>query len=380
MDFDLSEEQSMLKDSVDRLLADHYDFEARNRYLKSAEGWSGDVWARFAELGLLGLPFAEEDGGFGGGSVEIMIIMESLGRVLALEPYFTTVVLGGGFVRLGASAEQRAELVPQIADGSLKLAFAHTEREARYDLNHVGTTATRDGDGYVLSGAKSVVLHGDSAERLIVSARLDGDVRDENGIGLFLVDPASEGLSRRGYQLQDGSRAAEISLDRVRVEAAATIGEGGDAFPLIRRVVDQAIAALAAESVGVMSIMHEQTLEYLKVRKQFGVPIGAFQVLQHAAVDMFVAIEQSRSITQYATMMVETDDDAERAKAMAAAKVEIGRGGKFVGETAVQLHGGVGMTMEYAIGHYFKRATMIDITFGDSSHHLRALAARGGLF
>ena len=380
MDFDLSEEQSMLKDSVDRLLADHYDFEARNGYLKSAEGWSTGVWSHFAELGMLGLPFAEEDGGFGGGSVEMMIIMESLGRVLALEPFFSTVVLGGGFVRLGASAEKRAELVPQIADGTLKLAFAHTEREARYDLNHVGTTATREGDSFVLSGSKSVVLHGDSADRLIVSARLDGDVRDENGIGLFLVDPASEGLSRRGYQLQDGSRAAEVSLDKVRVDAANIIGEAGNALPLIRRVVDQAIAALSAESVGVMSMMHEQTLEYLKVRKQFGVPIGAFQVLQHAAVDMFVAIEQARSITQYATMMAGTDDDSERAKAMAAAKAEIGRGGKFVGETAVQLHGGVGMTMEYAVGHYFKRATMIDITFGDSSHHLRALAAMGGLF
>lgn len=380
MDFDLSEEQSMLKDSVDRLLADHYNFEARNKYLRNAEGWSTDMWSRYAELGLLGLPFAEEDGGYGAGSVETMIIMESLGRVLALEPFFTTVVLGGGFIRLGATAERRAELVPQIADGTLKLAFAHTEREARYDLNHVGTTATRDGDGYVLSGAKSVVLHGDSADRLIVSARLDGDVREENGIGLFLVDPASDGLARRGYRLQDGNRAAEISLDKVRVEAAAVIGPAGNAFPLIRRVVDQAIAALAAESVGVMSMMHEQTLEYLKVRKQFGVPIGAFQVLQHAAVDMFVAIEQSRSISQYATMMAETDDDAERAKAMAAAKAEIGRGGRFVGETAVQLHGGVGMTMEYAVGHYFKRATMIDITFGDSSHHLRALAAMGGLF
>ncbi len=380
MDFDLSEEQSMLKDSVDRLLADHYNFEARNKYLQNAEGWSTDMWSRYAELGLLGLPFAEEDGGYGGGSVETMIIMESLGRVLALEPFFTTVVLGGGFIRQGASADQRAELVPQIAEGALKLAFAHTEREARYDLNHVGTTAIKDGDGYLLSGAKSVVLHGDSADRLIVSARLEGDVRNENGIGLFLVDPASDGLSRRGYQLQDGNRAAEIGLDKVRVEAAAAIGEAGNAFPLIRRVVDQAIAALAAESVGVMSMMHEQTLEYLKVRKQFGVPIGAFQVLQHAAVDMFVAIEQARSITQYATMMAGTDDDAERAKAMAAAKAEIGRGGKFVGETAVQLHGGVGMTMEYAVGHYFKRSTMIDITFGDSSHHLRALAAMGGLF
>lgn len=380
MDFDLSEEQSMLKDTVDRLLADHYDFETRNTYMKSAEGWSTDMWSRYAELGLLGLPFAEEDGGFGGGSVETMIIMESLGRVLALEPYFTTVVLGGGFVRQGASAELRAELVPQIAEGALKLAFAHTERDARFDLHHVGTTANRDGDSYVLSGTKSVVLHGDSADKLIVSARLDGDTRDENGIGLFLVDASSKGLSRRGYQLQDGSRAAEISLENVKVPASAVIGETGDALPLIRKVVDQAIAALAAESVGVMSIMHEQTLEYLKVRKQFGVPIGAFQVLQHAAVDMFVAIEQTRSITQYATMMADSDDDPERAKAMAAAKTEIGRGGKFVGETAVQLHGGVGMTMEYAVGHYFKRATMIDITFGDSSHHLRALAGMGGLF
>jgi pimeloyl-CoA dehydrogenase small subunit len=380
MDFDLSEEQSILKDSVDRLLADHYDFDKRNRYMQSPEGWSSDMWSRFAELGLLGLPFSEDDGGFGGGSVEIMIIMESLGRVLALEPFFTTVVLGGGFLRQGASDRMRAELIPQIADGSLKLAFAHTEREARYDLHHVETSARRSGDSYVLSGTKSVVLHGDSADKLIVSARVGGDQRDETGIALFLVDATAEGVSRRGYGLQDGNRAAEITLEEVTVVADAVIGEPENALPLIRKVVDQGIAALSAESVGVMSVMHEQTLEYLKVRKQFGVPIGAFQVLQHAAVDMFVAIEQARSITQYATMMAEAEKPDERARAMAAAKTEIGRAGRFVGETAVQLHGGVGMTMEYAVGHYFKRATMIDITFGDSSHHLRSLAAMGGLF
>lgn len=380
MDFDLTEEQSILKDSLDRLLADRYGFEERNRHLRSETGWSDDMWRQFAEMGLMALPFAEEDGGIGGGPVETMIVMESLGKALALEPYFATVVLGGGFLRLGGGAERKAELIPQIADGSLKLAFAHTERNARFDLNHVETTATKDGDGWILSGAKSVVQHGDCADRLVVTARSAGGARDEAGIGVFLVDASAEGLLRRGYPTHDGLRAAELSLDNVRVGPDAVIGEPENGLPLVRRVVDQAIAALAAESVGVMSAMHALTVDYMKVRKQFGVPIGSFQSLQHMAVDMFVAIEQARSITLFATMMADSDDAAERARAMHAAKAEIGRGGRLVGENAIQIHGGVGMTMEYAVGHYFKRMTMIDVAFGNSDHHLRELARAGGLF
>ncbi len=380
MDFDLSEEQSILKDSLDRLLGDKYSFEQRKKHMAAPEGWSTEMWGAYAEMGLMALPFSEDDGGLGGSPVDTMIVMEALGKALALEPYFPTVVLGGGFLRFGGSAEQKAELVPQVADGSLKLAFAHTERNSRYGLNHVETAARRDGSGYVLDGTKMVVLHGDSADKLFVTARTSGGAEDESGIGVFMVDGNAEGVSRRGYPTQDGHRAAEIRLENVRVGPEAVIGDPEDGLPLVRRVVDAGIAALSAESIGVMSAMHALTVDYLKQRKQFGVPIGAFQVLQHKAVDMYVAIEQARSITTYATMMADSEDAEERARAMHAAKAEIGRGGRLVGETAIQLHGGVGMTMEYAVGHYFKRMTMIDITFGDSDHHLEALAAAGGLF
>jgi pimeloyl-CoA dehydrogenase small subunit len=377
MDFDLSDEQTMLKDSLDRLLKDGYGFEQRRKYMAEPNGYSADMWAAYAEMGLMALPFAEEDGGLAGTPVETMIVMESLGRALALEPFFATVILGGGALKAAASTDQKAELIPQIADGSLKLAFAHTERNSRYDLHHVETVAVKDGDGWRLTGQKSVVLHGEAADRIIVVARTAGDIRDENGIGLFIVDANGDGVTRRSYPTQDGSRAAEIRLDNVSAQA---LGDPENGLPALRKVVDGAIAALAAESVGVMSAMHDLTVDYLKVRKQFGVPIGAFQVLQHKAVDMFVAIEQARSITLYATMMADSDDARERAQAMHAAKAEIGRGGRIVGENAIQLHGGVGMTMEYAVGHYFKRMTMIDTQFGDSDFHLRALARGGGLF
>ena len=379
MDFDLSEEQTMLRDSLERMLAERYSFEERRRYLAAPEGFSADMWSRYAEMGLMALPFAEADGGLGGGPVETMIVMEALGGALALEPYFSTIVLAGGLLRHGADAKQRAALVPALAEGSLRMAFAHTERHSRYDLRHVETTARRDGEGFVLDGAKSVVLDGDGAARLLVTARLAGNARDQRGIGVFLVDGDAAGVTRRGYALQDGRRAAEIGLEKVRVGGGDVLGDPEDGFALVGRVVDEAIAALGAEAVGVMGAMHRLTVDYLKVRKQFGVPISQFQVLQHQAVDMFVACEQSRSMALFGTMMAASGDDAERRRAMHAVKAEIGRNGMFCGETAIQLHGGVGMTMEYAIGHYFKRMTMIDILFGDHDHHLRALAADGGL-
>ena len=380
MDFDLSEEQTMLKDGLDRMLANEYAFEDRNRHMAEPEGYSQAMWARYAEMGLMMLPFAEADGGLGGGAEDIMLVMESFGRALVLEPWFATVVLGGGFLREGGSEAQRGELVPALAEGSLKLAFAHTERHARYDLAHVETTATKQGGSYILNGAKSIVLNGDTADKVFVSARVSGGVRDEDGLCVFLVDADADGLSRRGYRLQDGSRAAEVTLENVTVDASRLFGAEGGAFPLIAKVTDQAIAALCAEAVGIMEVMEKLTVEYLKTRKQFGVEIAKFQVLQHAAVDMFIALEQGRSITMYATMMADSDDALERGRAISAAKAEIGRGGRLAGENAIQLHGGVGMTMEYAIGHYFKRITMIDILFGDTDHHLAKLTAQGGLF
>jgi pimeloyl-CoA dehydrogenase small subunit len=379
VDFDLSEEQRLLKDSVERLLADRYDFEQRKAYGSTAEGWSRELWSRYAELGLLGLPFAEAEGGFGGGPVETMIVMEAFGRALVLEPYLATVVLAGGFLRHAASAAQREALVPAIAEGRLILTFAHGERQARWDLADVATTAKRDGAGWVIEGEKSLVLHGDSADRLVVSARLGGARRDRDGLALFLVDGKAPGVSRRGYPTQDGQRATEVSLARVRVGAEAVLGEPGAALPLIERVVDEAIAALAAEAVGAMAALHELTVDYLKTRQQFGTPIGRFQALQHRAVDMLIAVEQARSMAMLATMVADEADAAERAKAVAAAKVQIGRSGRLVGQQATQLHGGIGMTAEYKGGHYFKRLTAIDLLFGDADHHLRRVAEAGGI-
>ena len=379
MDFALTEEQELLRHSVQRLFADHYGFDARKRYAQEPGGYSRALWARYAELGLLGLPFAEEHGGSAGGPVETMIVMEEVGRALALEPYLSTVVLAGGLLRLGGGKALCADLVPKIAGGDLMLAFAHAERQSRYDLADVAASARREGAGYVLDGAKSLVLHGDSAGKFIVSARLSGGQRDRDGLALFVVDAVAKGVSTRGYGTVDGLRAAEVTLAGVRVDAGAAIGEPGKAYPLIERVVDTAIAALAAEAVGAMAAMHEQTVDYMKTRKQFGVTIGSFQALQHRAAEMLVALEQARSMAMLATMMAAEENVRERRQAISAAKVQIGRSARIVGHGAIQIHGGIGMTMETKVGHYFKRVTTIDATFGDADYHLGLLAESGGL-
>ncbi len=378
MDFDLSEEQRMLRESVERLIGERYDFEQRKQYMKEGPGFSKTMWAQYAELGLLGLPFSEEYGGSGGGPVETMIVMEAFGRGLTLEPYLATVVMGGGLVSLAGSEAQRTEILPRIADGNLFLALAHSEPQSRYDLADVACTATRDADGWILNGQKSFVQHGDSADKLIVSARIKGERRDPEGIALFLVDANADGVERRGYPTQDGLRAAEVRLSGVKVRSSDALGEPGKGHSLLRSIAERALAALAAEAVGAMSAAHEITIDYLKTRKQFGVTIGSFQALQHRAVDIFVNLEQARSMALYATMMLEEPDPAERSKAISAATVQIRRSGKFVGQQAVQLHGGIGMTLEYKIGHYFKRFTAMETMFGDTDHHLAALARAGG--
>ena len=376
MDFDLSEEQQLLKDSVDRLMADRYTFEKRKTYQSAPEGWSRALWAHYAELGLLGLPFAEADGGFGGGAVETMLVMEAFGRVLALEPYLASVVLAGGVLRRAGNDAQRKALVAKIAGGELILALAHSEPQSRYDLFDVATTARRDGDAFVLDGEKGLVLHGDSADKLIVSARTSGARRDPSWIGLFLVDAAAPGLTRRGYRTQDGARAAEIARAGVRVGPGKVLGDPSGGLDVLESVADEAIAALCAEAVGAMQEALTQTVAYLKTRKQFGVTIGTFQALQHRASDMFVALEQARSMACYAAMMASEPDEAERRKAISAAKVQIGQSARLIGQQAIQLHGGMGMTMETMIGHLFKRLTMIERQFGDVDHHLEKLAGR----
>lgn len=381
MDFDLSEEQQLLKDSVDRMTASRYaELKTRNEAMKSPKGYSDALWKEFAELGLLAIPFSEDHGGMGQGAVETMLVGEAFGRALVVEPYFSTVVLAGSALRIGASEAMKAAVIPEIAAGSLTLAFAHQEPEARFDLANVATTAKADGKGgYIIEGAKCVALGGDSAGKLIVSARVSGDRASQDGIALFLVDATAPGLTRRGYPIQDGTRAADITLSGVKVGADAVIGEAGKAFPIIERTVQNGIAFLAAEAVGAMTSLHELTVEYLKTRKQFGVAIGSFQVLQHRSVDMFVSLEQAKSMAYYACVMIDEPDAVERRRAMHAVKAQISKSARHVGQEAIQLHGGIGMTMEYKGGHYFKRLTMIDMMFGGADHHLRELAKAGGL-
>jgi pimeloyl-CoA dehydrogenase small subunit len=381
MDFDLSEEQQLLKDSVDRMTASRYgELKTRMELMKSKTGYSEALWKEFAELGLLAIPFDDAHGGMGQGAVETMLVAEAFGKALVLEPYFPTVILSGSALRLGAGDALKSKVIPSIVDGSLTLAFAHQEADARFDLANVTTTAKADGKGgYVLEGAKCVVLGGDSAGKLVVSARVSGGRASKDGLALFLVGAEAAGVTRRGYPIQDGTRAADITLSGVKVGADAVIGEPGKAFPIIERTIQNGIAYLAAEAVGAMSALHEMTVEYLKTRKQFGIPIGSFQVLQHRSVDMFVSVEQAKSMAYYACVMIDEPDAAERRKAMHAVKAQISKSARHVGQEAIQLHGGIGMTMEYKGGHYFKRLTMIDMMFGGADHHLRELAKSGGL-
>jgi pimeloyl-CoA dehydrogenase small subunit len=379
MDFDLSEEQRLLKESVDGLLNDSYDFDQRKKYMKEKGGWSKAVWNRLAEQGLLGLPFAEADGGFGAGAVETMIVMEALGKALMLEPYLPTVVIAGGFLRHGGSAAQKAEHIAGIIDGSKTFAFAQLEKNSRYDLGDVSTSAKKKNGGWIIDGEKFVVVNGENADMLLVTARTKGGRHDRTGIGVFLVPADAKGITKKGYPTQDGLHAADISFTGVELGAEAAIGDSENALPLIERVVDEARTAMCAEAVGAMDESLKTTVEYLKTRKQFGVAIGSFQTLQHRAADMFVGVEQARSMSMFATMAVDFEDPKERATAVAAAKVQVGKSLKFVGQQSIQLHGGIGMTQEAKIGHYFKRLTMIENSFGDTDYHLRRVTESGGL-
>ncbi|WP_288904540.1 acyl-CoA dehydrogenase family protein [uncultured Sneathiella sp.] len=375
MDFELSDEQNMLKDSVERFVKDNYSAEARAKLADTELGFSRDHWKTMAELGWLGMPFPEEVGGFGGTAVETAIMMENMGNGLVLEPFLSTVILGGGLVAEAGSEAQIEAIIPEVIEGNMMLAFAYAEPQSRFDLNDVETTATKSGDGYVLNGHKAVVYHGTTADKIIVSARTSGDSRDEDGISLFLVDNNSDGVSRRDYRTIDGQRAADIEFENVKVGADALLGKEGGAFPVIEKIVDRAIAALCAEAVGAMQAANNITNEYLKERKQFGTPIGKFQVLQHRMVDMYMEAEQSKSMSDMVAMKLDLEDETERRKAVAAAKAQIGQAAKFVGQQSIQLHGGMGMTDEYSIGHYFKRLTTIEMLFGNTDHHFKKYAA-----
>ncbi len=365
MDFSFTEEQSMLRDTVASYLADTYDFEARRAAIRSESGWRPEVWTAFAEeLGILGAAFSEDHGGLGGGATENMIVMEEFGKALVVEPYLSTVVIGGGFMK-HSGFSGAAEVIGKIIDGSAVIAFAYAEPQGRYNLADLKTTAKKSGDGYALSGHKAVVIGAPWATHLIVTARTGGAQREAGGVGVFLVEKGAAGLTTRDYPTVDGQRASEVQFENT---PALLIAD--DALPLVEKVVDEAVAALCAEAVGVQRKLHEGALEYTKQRKQFGVPIASFQALQHRMVDMFMALEQSVSMTYMATVKLE-ETDRERAKAISAAKVQIGRANRFIGQNAIQLFGGMGMTDEMFIGHYFKRATMIEGQFGSVDHHLK---------
>ena len=375
MDFNYSEEQQMLADTVGRFVDREYSFEAWRTIARSELGFCRDRWNTLAELGLVALNVPEAFGGMGGSPVETLIVMEALGRGLVLEPYLETAVVAANLIAEAGNPEQREALLGAIADGSRRFALAALEPQSRFDLWDVDTRAISDGGGYLLAGRKAVVRGGDSADTLIVSARTSGEVSDRAGISLFLVDAKAPGVRLKGFANLDGHRSAEVTLENVRVGPEALLGSLDAGYASLEWAVDRGIAALCAESVGVMSKLLDSTAEYLRTRKQFGKPIGSFQGLQHAAADMLTALEQSRSAALMAAARVDSADAAERRAAVSAAKTIVGQAGRTIGKHAVQLHGGMGMTDELAVGHYFKRLLCIDMSWGDSAHHIEQYAA-----
>jgi len=371
MNFTFTEEQTQLRDSLRRFLTKEYAFDRRREIIASPTGTSAQVWGQFADLGILALPFAEQDGGLGGSPTDTMLVMEELGRALVVEPYLSTVVLAGGIIARAGSPAQREAILPGIAAGELRLAFAHGEAQARFALDDVATTARRDGDDWVLDGAKAMVRDGEGADHLLVSAR------SEAGISLFLVPGDAPGLDRQGHHTHDGGRVAEVTLRGVRLPSDALVGAEGGGLTLVEQATDHGIAALCAEAVGAMEVLIALTLEYVKTRKQFGVAIGSFQVLQHRLADMVLELELARSMTYLATAKLDQPDGPERRKAISGAKFLVGRAARTVGQEAVQLHGGMGVTDELATGHYFKRLTLINASFGDRDHHLERFGAAG---
>ncbi|GMN01761.1 acyl-CoA dehydrogenase family protein [Erythrobacter sp. MTPC3] len=370
MDFNFTEEQEMVRDGLSRMVREQYDWETRRVAIESEAGWRPEVWAKLAELGILGMPFSEEDGGFGGGAVDAMVVMEEFGKGLVVEPFVPTVVCAGGFLKHAGTAAQKEEHIGGIVDGSQVFAFAYAEPRGRYDYANLETTAKKDGSGYVLNGHKAVVIGAPWASHLVVTARTSGGQRDADGVSVFIVDKSADGVVTRDYETVDGRRASEVYFENVSVPAEALIGDEGAALPLIEQVTDEAIAAQCAEACGAMKVAHAMTVEYSRQRKQFGVPIGSFQVLQHRMVDMYTEYEQSVSLTYLATLRLDAEVN-ERKRAVSAAKVRIGQAAHHIGQEAVQIHGGNGVTDEYAIGHYFKRLTIFDSEFGNVDHHMK---------
>lgn len=364
-----TEEQELLRNSVQRLLREQYDFDTRRKIVATEEGWCREQWGRFAEMGLLAAPFAEEFGGLGQRSLATMIIMQEFGRNLVVEPFFETVVLAGGLIEDIGSPAQRAEFLPEIAAGNSTWALAWTEAGSRYHLDDVTTAARKSGDGYILSGTKAAVIGAPWADKLIVSARTSGDRRDRGGVSLFVVDRETANLHLQSFRTLDGRRAAEITMKDVPVPADRLLGNEGEGALALEACRDTAIAALCAEAVGAISALNSATLDYAKTRKQFGVALGTFQVLQHRMVDMFIAAEEAVSLMQHLNLTLAAHEP-HGSKLASGAKSKIGEAARFVGEQAIQLHGGMGMSDELNVGHYFKRIAAINVQFGDPTYHL----------
>lgn len=373
MNFDYTDEQNALRDSLSKWAGQQYDFDKRREALKSEDAWKKN-WATFAELGLLAAPLPEEYGGLGGGPIDVAVVAEEFGKALVVEPFVPTVVIGAGALKYAGSDAQKDEHLTAIAGGERIIAFAQAEPKSRWSLQDITTSAKKDGAGYALNGHKAVALGAPQADYLLVTARTGGAQREAKGVSLFIVPKAAKGVTTRDYPTMDGTRAAEVYFENVALGAEHLIGAADAALPVIERVVDEANAAYCHEAVGCMRMMTDLTREYAKTRKQFGRAIAEFQVLQHRMVDMFMATEEGVSMALLATLKLDADDE-ERAKAAAAAKVSIGRGARFVGQAAVQIHGGMGVTDEMRVGHYFKRVTMLDATLGNVDHHLKRYTA-----
>tara|TARA_B100001113_G_scaffold193611_1_gene158760 strand:- start:3657 stop:4784 length:1128 start_codon:yes stop_codon:yes gene_type:complete len=369
MNFELSEEQKMIQQSVERFVQENYDLSNRIKISSEDPGYSKEYWSSMAELGWLGLAFDEEDGGFGGNQIDTLVLMEQFGKGLVLEPFLANIVLGGGAIKRGGSAALKESIIPSLIDGSLQLTLAYAEEQSRFDLEDIATAAREDDGNFVLNGKKSMVLNAESADKIIVVARTNGSQVDKEGISLFLVNADSDGLERENFPTVDGLRASEISLNDVKVSPENLIGEKDKGFEILQAVANDAILALAAEAVGAMEVLYKDTVEYTQQREQFDHPLSDFQVLQHRMVDMFMEYEQCKSLLFRATMETVQDPQLSQ-RTVHALKHLIGKSGIFVGENAVQLHGGMGVTEELRVGHFFKRLLVIDSQFGNADFHL----------
>jgi len=367
MNFEFSQEQQMLKDSVARFVQDEYGFEARNKIVAKQAGFSQENWNKFAELGWLSIPFSEALGGFGGGPVDIMMVMEEFGKGLVAEPFVATVLMFGGLLDRGNDDELKEELIAKIIEGQLQGAVAFAEPQSRFELADIATTAVANGSGFILNGRKSLVLNAMSADKLIVSARVTGEQFDEDGIGLFILDASTAGVERTSLRLMDGQVVATIDFDNAQAQAICEVGDG---LALLKAMSETVMMAQSAEAVGIMQKLNATTIEYVKTRKQFGVAIGSFQALQHRMVDMFAACEQAKSMVYRAVCIAEDGrPDLEVTKNIAALKVKAGQSGRLIGSEAMQLHGGMGMTDELDVGHFAKRLMMLNMSFGDMDYH-----------